>query len=953
MKHDYGNVQMNTRGLSLAWSGHAPGWVLACLLLLFTGEGRSDITPDSTMGSVANLTGQDYSITGGTQLGSNLFHSFSVFDIHTGESATFNGPGAINNIISRVTGGNLSTIDGALGSSIAGANLYLLNPAGILFGPNATLNVDGSFHVSTANYLVLGSDGRFDASNPGATVLSTAPPSAFGYIDASAAPVTLNGSFLEVPDGETLSVIGGDIEVTDASLYASGGQVNVVSTGSAGEVDMTGTAPDTSSFSQLGDIQVTQTTFISERPTDNFFPVANIDASGDGGGAIYIRGEQLVMDNGYVFADTQGSGSSGLVNVAVRDDVILEHEARITADTGISTGNGGDIVINATNVTLRQGGQLSAATYGPGRGGSIEINASGRISLDGKSGDDPRLFGGIGFPRESAIVAETFSSGQGGTVTLNSAQLTLDNESLVSVSTAREGNAGSIVINSDAVDVLGGSAIASGSGGSGAGGSIDINASGTVRVAGALATGDPDNPYVESSIRTNAFSSGDGGSVTIDAAEVVVTDRGVIQANLEDKPTLLQPPPGATTRAGRLQLNVGSLVLLDGGQIVSANVAGGIGGDISLSAGEVSISGQTADGTQTSGIFSVTASAGPSGNVMLTADALDMDDLGSINTSTLGGGDAGDIRLQLQTASLQGGARISSSTGAGGDGGLIEMNASGKVTARGAGSDGFGSGFYSDVQTNEGIDPGTVTGTGGNINLAGSSLRLHDQATVSAKSTGAGDAGSININTTKNVKLEHGATVTTQSVLSGGGRITINTRELLYLNRSSITSSVQDGSGNGGDITIDPQFVVLLDSQILAQAFAGNGGNISITAGNLFVSPDSIIDASSQLGIDGTIVIDSPDADVTDSIVQLPADYLDVTALLRNRCAARTASGTSSLVVQGKGGVPPSPDEPMSTWALAPAADAGSTTAADATSRAVALRGFLDGVPALLMGCSG
>ena len=107
MKHGNDNVQMIRRRLSSAWSGHALGWVLACLLLMSTGEGGADITPDGTMGSVANLTGQDYSITGGTQLGSNLFHSFSVFDIHTGESATFNGPGAINNIISRVTGGNL------------------------------------------------------------------------------------------------------------------------------------------------------------------------------------------------------------------------------------------------------------------------------------------------------------------------------------------------------------------------------------------------------------------------------------------------------------------------------------------------------------------------------------------------------------------------------------------------------------------------------------------------------------------------------------------------------------------------------------------------------------------------------------------------------------------------------------------------------------------------------
>jgi filamentous hemagglutinin family protein len=206
--------------------------LLGTSLLLGAGSiCQAGIHPDGTMGSVVSLSGLDYSITGGTQAGSNLFHSFSVFDVHLGESATFNGPAAITNIIGRVTGGTASSIDGTLGSGIAGANLYLVNPAGVVFGPDASLNVDGSFHVSTADYLLLGPTGRFDASNPGNTVLATAPPSAFGYLSARPAPVTLNGSRLQVPAGETLSVVAGDIDLTDASLYASEGVVNIASVG--------------------------------------------------------------------------------------------------------------------------------------------------------------------------------------------------------------------------------------------------------------------------------------------------------------------------------------------------------------------------------------------------------------------------------------------------------------------------------------------------------------------------------------------------------------------------------------------------------------------------------------------------------------------------------------------------------------------------------------------------
>jgi filamentous hemagglutinin family protein len=132
---------------------------------LLAGAGQAQVTLDGTLGRAGPLPGPDYQITAdlGRQVGGNLFHSFGQFSIHTGESATFSGPNSVHNIIGRVTGGETSLIDGTLRSTIPGANLYLLNPAGVLFGEHAQLDVPGSVHVSTADVLRLTDGGRFDA----------------------------------------------------------------------------------------------------------------------------------------------------------------------------------------------------------------------------------------------------------------------------------------------------------------------------------------------------------------------------------------------------------------------------------------------------------------------------------------------------------------------------------------------------------------------------------------------------------------------------------------------------------------------------------------------------------------------------------------------------------------------------------------------------------------------
>jgi len=906
------------------------GILLACLL--YTHSTHADITADGTLGTMVNPAGSDFDITGGTGIGSNLFHSFNVFDIHTGETATFQGPASVTRILSRVTGGSTSNIDGTLRSAIGGADLYLINPAGVMFGPNAVLDVQGSFHVSTADYLALGSDGRFDASTPASSVLTAAAPSAFGFVSNTPASITFNGSYLQLPAGETLSVVGGDITLEDATLFATQGRIDIASVASAGEVVPSAAGLDVSGFSNLGDIRITHSTGIGGRPFFTGAPLANIDVSSDpGGGVIYIRGGSFVADNGTIFSDTWTGAGGGKVDVAIQGDLALQNESRIASDNIFGTGTSGDVSVSARNISLQSGGLISARTFDSGNTGSITITAGNDITVSGMSPEsDPRLLGNqasgivsssngqgsggdlavsaatITVSDEARISALTSSQGNAGSITLNADRITVSNRGEVNVSTFREGDGGSIQVNAGDVDVSSGGVLISSTFGSGQAGDITINATGTVTVSGVAAGTDP---LERSAIEANSLGAGNGGSISVTATELVVADRGIIQVNLVDSPTSGQASPTANTRAGTIAITADTLTLTGGGQVVSGIESVGNGGEVVANiAGLTRISGGSVDVTQSSGLYSLALGAGDSGSVQLTTGRLQMDGLSTINTSTLGAGNAGQLLIQADSVDLGSGARISSSTNGAGDGGQVAVNTTGAITATGVGSDGFGSGFYSDVQTPAGGQASDASGNGGNIDLSSASMTLSDGATVSAKSNGAGNAGTITVNAGEMLTLANNASITTGSTLSGGGKIVANARDLLYLVDSKITSSVADGSGNGGDITIDPEFVILDRSQIIAQAFAGSGGNISITTDYFLASSDSIVDASSRLGIDGQVNISSPDTDLTGSLTDLPVSFLNAAALLKQRCAARAGGTSSSLVVAGPGGVPAAPD---------------------------------------------
>ncbi len=105
----------------------------------------ADVATDGTLGRRVRLTGKQVEVGAdlGRVRGKNLFHSFERFDVPTKGKVTFTGPGGLDNVVSRVTGGDASRIDGTLASRVPGADVYLVNPSGILFGPNARLDVPG------------------------------------------------------------------------------------------------------------------------------------------------------------------------------------------------------------------------------------------------------------------------------------------------------------------------------------------------------------------------------------------------------------------------------------------------------------------------------------------------------------------------------------------------------------------------------------------------------------------------------------------------------------------------------------------------------------------------------------------------------------------------------------------------------------------------------------------
>ncbi len=334
-------------------------------------QGPTAIT-SSGLGTTVTPSGGTHEITGGTRGGQNLFHSFGQFSVGVTngvpDTALFKNttPNLVTrNILSRVTGGEASSIYGNIDSATwyPGTNLFLINPAGVIFGLGATLNVGGSFHVSSADYIRFVDGETFCVStcpNQQPNVLSVADPASFGFLGPRG-PITVESAFLQVPAEQTLGIVGGAVTIVGAVLQAPSGRLQVASV-TGGEVSIATLEGATASLGQVG---------ISGG--------SSLDANGDPHGSVVIRGGQLTIDGAFLsshsFGDLDGSSTVG-IDLGATQKLVITNSSTVGTETSAG-GRGGDIRLAAPAVEISGASSVTAVTLGAGRGGDVRTGRPG------------------------------------------------------------------------------------------------------------------------------------------------------------------------------------------------------------------------------------------------------------------------------------------------------------------------------------------------------------------------------------------------------------------------------------------------------------------------------------------------------------------------------------------------------------------------------------------------
>jgi filamentous hemagglutinin family protein len=859
-------------------------WRIAtsALIIVFFNPALGEISLDGTVGPKATLDGPDYTIphTVGSTAGTNLFHSFDRFDIAKNESATFTGPAGLDNVISRVTGDDCSNIDGLLRSTIPGADFWFINPSGVFFGPDAQVNVPAAFHVSTADEIRFSDGSAFNAAEPNAGPLSVASPEAFGFISQNPAGISFQGSKLEVAEGNTLSIVGGDITMKGGSVTAPSGRINVASIASPGEVQPTDEGAHVSTVTAFADITASN---------------SEIDVSGPGAGRIFIRGNRLVMENSDLSAENGSDHEAPKlgVDISLSEDLSMSSGGiSVNANTG---GDAAGIHIEADRIELTSGATIEGKTIpsSPDAGASGD---GGTVTIKAKNGSVSLKHANV---RTSAGTNSGDTVGNSGSVTITaSASVTFEDFSGIFTSVSSTGNS-SLAGNAGAVTITAKN------------GSVSLKKNSSVQTG--IAAG-------FSSL--GGGTAGNAGAVTITAGESVIFEDSFISSETTALRGAAAGNAGAVTitaKNGSVSLKENSSVRAsaDGGSYREGTV--GNAGAVTISAEKGSVLLKNRSSLSSATFADADGTVGDTGALTVTAgESVTLDDSYIGNSPGRDtASDAGAVSITVNNGSilLKNHSSLSTATFTGGGaGGTITLKASHNVSL-----------------TNEATVTAQTFGSanGGNISIStmGGNLTVAGSSRITSESSDTGDAGNVDL-FAGNVITIDGGLIVTQASEASGGNIRLTAPRLIELIDSNITSSViGESETKGGNINIgtngdtiisdnnfdiDPRFLVLDESNILAQAKKGRGGDIKVVSDYIIRSAGSDINAQAgPEGIDGTVVLGTPEIDLQKGLVELPVVFVNAASQVRRSCEARRNVGESAFTEEGRGGVPPEPGAGM------------------------------------------
>ncbi len=793
----------------------------------------------------------------------------------------------------------------------------------------------GSFVATTVDALVWSSGKQFSATNPGgANSLLTIVGDPSGFISSlrPPKPIVSSGSTLSVYEGQSLLLLGGDVTLDGSFLYVDyfeGGRIDLGGVAGAGTVglDVDGnnlrlSFPDDVTRADVSITNETGIYVVAEDGGSVAINARNLDISGkssvDAGidedlgsvgsqagdieinttGAVTIAGSDIintvqrravgnsgninitaeslsVTDGAQLVASTYGQGYAGSVNINARDMVTLEGSAAFSTVESRAVGKGGDINITTGSLSMTDGAKLVANTFGRGNAGSVNINAGDRVSFDGEGSD------GSNTAAFSTVGSEGIGNGVGINITARSLSVTNGAILIASTKGRGQGNAGSVNINArDSVsfDGFGSDGFPSAAlsavefEGIGKGGDINIT-------AGSLSV--TNGAYLSAS---TLGQEGDAGSVNINARDTV-SFNGVGSNGLPSA-AFSTVESGAVGNGTGINITAGSLSVMNGALLSASTRGQGNGGNITLNANTL----EAVNGGQ---VLTTSRSSGKAGNIIINAT----------DSVTLAGSDPSYFARLAQP-----GEKV----------GVFEVFGKKVPTDEQVFADaGPASGLFASTFENS-------TGQGGDLTVTTGQLVIRDDAQVNVSSEGTGNAGNLEV-TSRNLQLDNRAVLRATTSSGEGGNIKLLEQDLILMRRNSEISTQARGTGNGGNIDIiNADLIVAVpgeNSDIVANAFQGNGGNINITTSGIFGiefrerrTLQSDITASSDFGLDGTVDINTPDVDPSRGLINLPVEPVDTE--VAQGCTAGGTVAKSEFIITGRGGLPPNPGSALSTDAV-------------------------------------